>query len=119
MRPIVLVVPGHLGERTGGYLYDRRIVAGLRGLGWAVERIMNVPLVSVAQVRMLSEGLAESCPPFPSLPMDLAPKIPFSEDQIRKGLPAAGAFGWKDLRCCANQNGARPRRKSHVFFEMP
>ena len=37
MRPIVLVVPGHLGERTGGYLYDRRIVAGLRRLGWVVD----------------------------------------------------------------------------------
>ena len=37
MRPIVLVVPGHLGERTGGYLYDRRIAEGLRRLGWAVD----------------------------------------------------------------------------------
>src|ERR1700741_1902063 len=37
MRPVVLVVPGHLGERTGGYLYDRRIVEGLRRLGWAVD----------------------------------------------------------------------------------
>ncbi|HEY3159945.1 MAG TPA: glycosyltransferase family 4 protein [Vicinamibacterales bacterium] len=37
MRPIVLVVPGPLGARTGGYLYDRRIVEGLRGLGWAVD----------------------------------------------------------------------------------
>ncbi len=37
MRPIVLVLPGHLGERTGGYLYDRRIVEGLRRLGWAVN----------------------------------------------------------------------------------
>jgi glycosyltransferase involved in cell wall biosynthesis len=37
MRPIVLVLPGHLGERTGGYLYDRRIVEGLRRLGWAVD----------------------------------------------------------------------------------
>ncbi|HYS27825.1 MAG TPA: glycosyltransferase family 4 protein [Vicinamibacterales bacterium] len=37
MRPIVLVVPGHLDARTGGYLYDRRIVEGLRRLGWAVD----------------------------------------------------------------------------------
>ena len=37
MGPIALVVPGHLGERTGGYLYDRRIVAGLRRLGWVVD----------------------------------------------------------------------------------
>ena len=32
-------------------------------LGWRVERIMNVPLVSTSQVRMLAEGLAESMPP--------------------------------------------------------
>ena len=37
MRPIVLVVPGHLAERTGGYLYDRRTVDGLRRRGWTVD----------------------------------------------------------------------------------
>jgi glycosyltransferase involved in cell wall biosynthesis len=37
MRPTVLVVPGHLDARTGGYLYDRSIVAGLRRLDWAVD----------------------------------------------------------------------------------
>jgi NADH dehydrogenase len=88
-------------------------------LGWMVERIMSVPLVSVAQVQMLSEGLAESCPPYPSLPEELAPKIPFTEEQIRKGLPPAGPFGWKDVRCCAHQNNGRRHRKGHVFFEMP
>ena len=37
MRPIVLVVPGRLCERTGGYLYDRRIIDGLRRRGWTVD----------------------------------------------------------------------------------
>ncbi len=37
MRSIVLVVPGRLAERTGGYLYDQRIVDGLRRRGWAME----------------------------------------------------------------------------------
>lgn len=31
------VVPGPLDQRTGGYIYDRRIVDGLRKLGWMVE----------------------------------------------------------------------------------
>ena len=31
------VVPGPLDQRTGGYIYDRRIVAGLRALGWRVQ----------------------------------------------------------------------------------
>jgi glycosyltransferase involved in cell wall biosynthesis len=32
-----LVVPGPLDQRTGGYIYDRRIVAGLREQGWRVQ----------------------------------------------------------------------------------
>jgi len=37
MRSIVLVVPGRLDARTGGSIYDRRIVDGLRQRGWLVE----------------------------------------------------------------------------------
>jgi glycosyltransferase involved in cell wall biosynthesis len=33
MRRVDLVVPGPLGQRTGGYLYDQRIVDGLRAQG--------------------------------------------------------------------------------------
>lgn len=33
---IHLVVPGRLDQRTGGYIYDRRIAEGLRGLGRTV-----------------------------------------------------------------------------------
>lgn len=36
-RSIVLLVPGSLQTRTGGYEYDRRIVRGLRQRGWTVE----------------------------------------------------------------------------------
>ena len=31
-----VVVPGSLDQRTGGYIYDARMVLGLRGLGWRV-----------------------------------------------------------------------------------
>jgi len=34
--PVDLIVPGALDQRTGGYIYDRRIVQGLFELGWPV-----------------------------------------------------------------------------------
>jgi glycosyltransferase involved in cell wall biosynthesis len=34
--PVAWVVPGALRQLTGGYLYDARIVDGLRALGWPV-----------------------------------------------------------------------------------
>jgi glycosyltransferase involved in cell wall biosynthesis len=36
MPSVHVIVPGHLGTLTGGYTYDRRIVAGLRQRGWSV-----------------------------------------------------------------------------------
>jgi glycosyltransferase involved in cell wall biosynthesis len=35
--PLHFIVPGPLGQRTGGYIYDRRIVLGLRASGWTIE----------------------------------------------------------------------------------
>jgi len=35
-RDLHLVVPGSITQRTGGYIYDARIVDGLRALGWRV-----------------------------------------------------------------------------------
>lgn len=31
-----VVVPGPIDQRTGGYIYDARVVSGLRDLGWSV-----------------------------------------------------------------------------------
>ena len=36
-RRLTVLVPGDFTTRTGGYEYDRRIVAGLRARGWTVE----------------------------------------------------------------------------------
>jgi hypothetical protein len=32
-------IPGDLSTPTGGYAYDRRVLAELAGLGWSIERI--------------------------------------------------------------------------------
>ncbi len=62
------------------------------------ELTMKVPLLSSAQLRILSEGITEVLPYADPLPDDLSPKISFSNEQIKKGLPELKAFGLKDLR---------------------
>ena len=37
MRSVVLIVPGRIDTRTGGYIYDRRMRDGLCQQGWSVE----------------------------------------------------------------------------------
>jgi NADH dehydrogenase len=70
-----------------------------RALAHIFEATMKVPLVSLAQVRILSEGVVDPWPPYENLPADLLPATPFSDEQIRRGLPEAKAFGARDLRC--------------------
>ena len=36
VRRVVFAVPGDLDTPTGGYAYDKRIIAELRTLGWEV-----------------------------------------------------------------------------------
>lgn len=68
------------------------------GLAKILETIMEIPLVSVAQVRILTEGFEESSGFCQSLPEDLQAVTRFTEEQIRKGLPKAGPFTLHDLR---------------------
>lgn len=68
---------------------------------WMVERLMVVPLVSVAQVRILSEGVVEAVPVCDTLPADLKPRLYFTQEQIHKGLPEAKPFRLADCRCLA------------------
>ncbi len=38
-RRLVFAIPGEPDQRTGGYLYDRRLTSGLRERGWTVGRL--------------------------------------------------------------------------------
>ncbi len=69
-----------------------------KGIAFVLERLMKVPLISSAQVRMLSEGFAEPYGKCDELPDDLQPQTLFTADQIRNGLPEPGPFQLEDLR---------------------
>jgi NADH dehydrogenase len=71
-----------------------------RGFAAVTERAMVVPMVSVAQVRMLHEGLAAPLPDSELPPPDLTPRLTFSEVQIRRGLPPAKGYQANDLVFC-------------------
>lgn len=83
---------------------DRRVLvirlpmAFHRVLAWASERVMTVPLVARAQVRMLEEEIVDPVLAPDELPEHLQPGTPFNELTIKAGLPEAGGFGLKDLR---------------------
>lgn len=70
-------------------------------LALVCEATMKVPLVARAQVRILSEGVVEPATACDPLPADLTPARRFTPEQIRGGLPEAGPFGVRDLRCSA------------------
>src|SRR5215475_8792589 len=71
-----------------------------RVIAWAAERTMKIPLLSLAQLRILSEGIVEAKPACDALPADLLPTTRFTADQIQEGLPEPGPFALRDLRCC-------------------
>lgn len=65
------------------------------------EWTMRVPLVSLAQVRILAEGIVEPGSPVVPLPYDLVPTRRFTSEQIRSGLPDPKPFCVGDLRWCS------------------
>jgi NADH dehydrogenase len=65
------------------------------------ELFMKVPLTSVAQIRILSEGVVEPGSPVVPVPYDLVPTRRFTLEQIRNGLPQPRPFCAGDLRWCS------------------
>ena len=65
------------------------------------ELTMKVPLISLAQIRILSEGVVEPSSPVVPVPYDLFPTRRFTAEQIRNGLPEPKPFCVGDLRLCS------------------
>ena len=80
--------------------FVRLPVAAHLAIAHAAELAMRVPLVSVAQVHILREGITIPLPAAEEPPEDLRPRTPFSPKVIAAGLPPAGGFGCRDLRWC-------------------
>jgi uncharacterized protein YbjT (DUF2867 family) len=68
-------------------------------LAFFCERVMKIPLIAKAQVRILAEGVVGPGVACEYLPDDLKPQQNFSQKNIIAGLPEAKAFGLQDLRC--------------------
>lgn len=62
------------------------------------EATMRVPLLAVAQVHILAEGVVEPAPYAPPPPEDLVPQTPLDDATIRTGLPEPQPFTARDLR---------------------
>ncbi|MBC7876335.1 MAG: NAD(P)H-binding protein [Anaerolineales bacterium] len=58
-----------------------------RILAFFSERFMPKPLITKSQVQMLADGISQATPESIQLPDDMKPKIGFTEEQIKKGLP--------------------------------
>ena len=83
-------------------LYLRVPITIQRLIAWFAERTMKTPFLSLAQLRILSEGIVKASPPCDALPTDLLPTTRFTAERIQEGLPEPGPFGLRDLRCCHN-----------------
>jgi NADH dehydrogenase len=109
-RTIAVVGPDELAlgdaVRRVGEVINRRplcvrfpVVAQVE-LARVCELVMTVPLIAVAQVHILAEGVVEASPAAEPPPADLSPATPFSAYTIRAGLPNPERFGCSDLRWC-------------------
>ena len=84
MQQLIFVYPGDLNSPTGGYAYDRRIIAGLKSLGWEIQLIglgEGYPFPGPAQAEQAKEQLQR-----------LAPGVPMVMDGLALGaLPEVAA----------------------------
>ena len=64
MKSVWFLIPGDPDTRTGGYLYDRRIMAGLAALGWRVElRRLDASFPRPTPSALREAGMALAAPP--------------------------------------------------------
>ena len=63
-RELRFAIPGDIEARTGGYVYDKRLIDGLRGLGWMVDHVAlpaSFPFAPATD-RAAAAALIRKCP---------------------------------------------------------
>jgi uncharacterized protein YbjT (DUF2867 family) len=78
-------------------------IAVTYGVAWAAERLMIVPLIAAAQVRILEEEVVEPALAPDPLPDDLRPSTAFDAESVRAGVPECTPFRVSDLRLFAKR----------------
>ena len=85
MQQFIFVYPGDLNSPTGGYAYDRRIIAGLKSAGWDIQLIglgEGYPFPCPAEVEQVKAQLQR-----------LTPGVPMVIDGLAFGaLPEVAAY---------------------------
>ena len=77
------------------------------GVAWFAERLMTVPLIAAAQVRILEEEVVDPVLAPDPVPDDLLPSTTFDADSVRAAVPECTPFGLADLRLFAKRAPAR------------
>ncbi len=95
---IARLVARVIGKRR---LFIRAPIALHYVLARVAEATMTVPLISIAQVRILEEELIEPALAPDWMPDELVPMTAFDEKSIRAGLPRPEGFRLSDLRLFA------------------
>ena len=106
MKRVAFAVPGDLATPTGGYAYDRRMIAELQKLGWQVDVIGlgdGFPRPSAetkAAARETLSGVPEDCPiiidglafgVLPEAAKELSERNPLIAGERLEGLEWLGA----------------------------
>jgi glycosyltransferase involved in cell wall biosynthesis len=111
--PLHFVVPGPLDQRTGGYIYDRRMVDGLRALGSTVrvhelagrfpQADASARAAATAAIERISAGIPVidglALPAFVEIPDRLPPWVALIHHPLalETGLTTAEAQAFADL----------------------
>lgn len=113
-RRAVFAVPGDLGTVTGGYIYEKRVLHGLRGMGWEVAHLAlpgSFPDPTPEDMQITGDAFARLAPEVPVLLDGFLPGATDPAQLARLRAPFV-AITHHPL---ALETGLAPERAVHLF----